>query len=203
MSADLCAQQETLRRLTRTDPDPRVRRRAHALLLLAEGHSVSAVARLFETAPHRVRVWRVRFLAGGRRGLADEPRSGRPPKLDAAALVFLEEALEADPHAYGLPVTIWSIRDLRDVLAHRLDVRVCTATVHRAVQRLGYRYRRPRHDLTHRQDQEAVAAAADVLTWLRKKAVTPPVNCVWSTSTSARFTVIPAWQKCGNGEGAR
>lgn len=203
MSSDLRAQQETLHQLTRTDPDPRVRRRAHALLLLTQDHSVVTVARLFATAPHRVRAWRARFLAGGRQGLADEPRPGRPPKLDAAARTFLREALEAGPLAYGLPVTIWSIRDLREVLAHRLGVRVCTATVHRAVQRLGYRYRRPRHDLTHRQDQEAVAAAEHVLTWLRKKAVTPPATCVWSTSMSARFTVIPAWQKCGNGEGAR
>ncbi len=203
MSGDLCAQQEVLRHVTRTDPDPRVRRRAHALLLLSDGHSVSAVARLFATAPHRVRAWRSRFLASGRQGLADEPRTGRPPKLDAVALAFLAEALEASPQTYGLPVTIWSVRDLRDVLAHRLGVRVCTATVHRAVQRLGYRYRRPRHDLTHRQDAEAVAAAEEVLTWLRKKAVTPPASCDWSTSTSARFTVIPTWQKCGNGEGVR
>lgn len=203
MSSDLHAQQELLRQLTRTDPDPRVRRRAHALLLLTQDASVVAVARLLATAPHRVRAWRSRFLARGRQGLADEPRTGRPPKLDAAALAFLSEALEAGPQAYGLPVTIWSIRDLRDVLAHRLGVRVCTATVHRAVQRLGYRYRRPRHDLTHRQDQEAVAAAEEVLTWLRKKAVTPPANYVWSTSTSARFTVTPAWQKCGNGAGVR
>jgi len=203
MSPDLCAQQETLRQLTRTDPDPRVRRRAHALLLLTQDHSVAAVARLFETAPHRVRVWRVRFLAGGRQGLADEPRSGRPPKLDAAALAFLCEALEAGPQAYGLPVTIWSIRDLRAVLTHHLGVRVCTATVHRAVQRLGYRYRRPRHDLTHRQDQEAVAATAEVLTWLRKKALTPPANFVWSTSMSARSTATPGWQRCGSDEGVR
>jgi transposase len=203
MSSDLRAQQETLRQLTRTDPDPRVRRRAHGLLLLSEGHSVSAVARLFATAPHRVRAWRARFLASGRHGLADEPRPGRPPKLDTAALAFLREALEVSPQTYGLPVTIWSIRDLRDVLAHRLGVRVCTATVHRAVQRLGYRYRRPRHDLTHRQDAEAVAAAEEVLTWLRKKAVMPPANCGWSTSTSARSTVIPAWQKYGNDAGVR
>ena len=203
MSLDLRARQEVLRRLTKTDRDPRVRRRAHALLLLAEGHSVASVARLFETAPNRVRAWRSRFLAGGRRGLADEPRPGRPPKLDAAALAFLSEALEASPQSYGLPVTVWSIRDLREVLAQRLGARVCTATVHRAVQRLGYRYRRPRHDPTHRQDREAVAAAENVLAWLRKKAVTPPAPCAWSTSTSARSTVTPAWQRCGNGEGAR
>ena len=203
MSLDLYAQQETLRQLTRTDPDPRVRRRAHALLLLTEGHAVVAVARLFETAPHRVRPWRSRFLASGRDGLADAPRTGRPPKLGAVALAFLEETLEASPQAYGLPVTIWSIRDLRAVLAAHLGIRVCPATVHRAVQRLGYRYRRPRHDLTHRQDQEAVAAAENVLTWLRKKAMTPPVNCGWSPATRARSTLIPAWPKCGNGEGVQ
>jgi transposase len=169
MSSDLGMQQQLLHQLPRTDPDPRVRRRAHALLVLAQDDSVVAVARLFATAPHRVRAWRSRFLAGGHPGLADEPRAGRPPTRDAVALAFLSEALETGPHAYGLPVTIWSIRDLRDVLAHRLGVRVCTATVHRAVRRLGYRYRRPPHDLTHRQDQEAVAAAEDVLTWLQKK----------------------------------
>jgi putative transposase len=203
MSGDLCTEQEVRRQLTRTDPDPRVRRRAHALLLVAEGHSVAAVARLFATAPHRVRAWRSRFLASGRHGLADEPRTGRPPKLDATALAFLAEALEASPQTYGLPITIWSIRDLREVLAHRLGIRVCTTTVHRAVQRLGYRYRRPRHDLRHRQNREAVAAAEHVLAWLRKKAVTPPASCGWSPATSARSTVIPAWQKSGNGEGVR
>ena len=203
MSMELSAQREVLHHLTRTDPDPRVRRRAHALLLLSRGQSVMAVARLFETAPHRVRAWRSRFLIGGRQGLADAPRTGRPPKLDAAALAFLEEALEASPQTYGLPVTIWSIRDLRAVLAQRLGVRVCTVTVHRAVQRLGYRYRRPRHDLRHRQDLEAVAAAEHVLAWLRKKALAPPTNSIWSTSTNARSMVIPAWQKCGNGEGVQ
>ena len=84
MSSDLGTQQEALRHLTRIDPDPRVRRRAHALLLLAEGHAVAAVARLFATAPHRVRAWRARFLAKGRQGLADKPRTGRPPKLEIA-----------------------------------------------------------------------------------------------------------------------
>jgi len=203
MLSDLRAQQETLRHLTRTDPDPRVRRRAHALLLLTEGHSVVAVARLFETAPHRVRAWRSRFLASGRQGLADEPRSGRPPKLDATALAFLGEALEAGPQVYGLPVTIWSIRDLRAVLAHRLGVRVCATTVHRAVQRLGYRYRRPRHDLTHRQDHEAVAATTEVLVWLRKKALTPPAHFASSTWMSAKSTAIPGWRKSGGNEGVR
>src|SRR5829696_9895636 len=126
-----------------------------------------------------------------------------PPKLDATALAFLGEALEAGPQVYGLPVTIWSIRDLRAVLAHRLGVRVCATTVHRAVQRLGYRYRRPRHDLTHRQDHEAVAATTEVLVWLRKKALTPPAHFASSTWMSAKSTAIPGWRKSGGDEGVR
>jgi len=51
-------------------------------------------------------------------------------------------------------------------------------TVHRAVHALGYRYRRPRHDLTHRQDREAVATVATVLDWLQKKALLTPNDCV-------------------------
>ncbi len=203
MCPDLAPRADDLRRLTRTDPDPRVRRRAHALLLVAEGRPVAAAARLFGTGPNRIRAWRTRFLAGGRTGLADEPRSGRPPKLDAAALAFLADALEARPQAYGLPVAVWSIRDLREVLAARRGIRVRATTVHRAVQRLGFRYRRPRHDLKHRQDREAVAAAEEVLAWLRKKAVTPPATCAWSTSTSARSTATPAWQRSGSDGGAR
>jgi transposase len=199
----LDAQYEVLHQLTRTDPDPRVRRRAHALLLLTQGQSVMVVARLFETAPHRVRAWRSRFLARGRQGLADEPRTGRPPKLDAAARAFLSEALEAGPRAYGLPVTIWSIRDLEAMLATHLGIRVCTATVHRAVQRLSYRYRRPRHDLTHRQDQQAVAAAEEVLNWFRKKALTPPGRCTCSTWTNAKYTATHGWRKSGSDEGMR
>jgi transposase len=199
MSPALAPHAAALRRLTRTDPDPRVRRRARAPLLVAEGQPVAAAARLCGTGPNRVRAWRSRFLAGGRRGLADEPRPGRPPKLDAAALAFLGEALEAGPRAYGLPATVWSIRDLREVLVARLGIRVCPATVPRAVQRLGYRDRRPRHDLRHRQDQEAVAAAAEVLDRRQKKAPTPPPSFLSSTRTSARSTATPAWQRCGSG----
>jgi hypothetical protein len=39
----LAQRADDLRRLARTDPDPRLRRRAHALLLVAEGHPVAAV----------------------------------------------------------------------------------------------------------------------------------------------------------------
>jgi len=187
---------DELRRLVRTDPDPRVCRRAQALLMLAQGASVVGVARWFRTAPHRVRAWRGWFLEGGRDQLADAPRRGRPPKLGPADLAFLDEALQRPPGAYGWPVTVWSIRDLRELLRRRRRVSVSVFTVHRAVWGLGYRYRRPKHDLTHRQDAEAVASAREALAWLGKgpapAAVARPAPFGWSIWTSARSTGTPA-----------
>ena len=66
--------------LTKTDPDPRVRRRAQAVLLAEEGQTLASIARLFHTSAYRVHVWQERFAAEGRAGLVDRPRGGRPPR---------------------------------------------------------------------------------------------------------------------------
>ena len=196
-----------LRRLTKTDPDPRVRRRAQTLLLVEQGQTLASAARLMGTAAHRIRIWQARFAAEGRQGLVDRSRRGRPPTLDAAACAFLEEALERGPQAYGLLVTIWSIRDLQALLQHERGITVSICTLHRVVHALGYRYRRPRHDLRHRQDAEAVAAAKQVLTWLEKKALLSPNDpllsaSIWSTWTNARSIPTPTWQKSGARRGS-
>jgi transposase len=208
MANELADTQEQLHHLLRTDPDPRVRHRAHALWLVAQGRSVAAVARLFGTAGHCVRTWRDRFLAEGRDGLLDRSRRGRPPKLREDDLDFLGQALERSPQDYGLLVTVWSIRELQALLRRERGVEVSVYTLHRAVHGLGYRYRRPRHDLRHRQDAEAVAAAQRVLDWLQKKALLSPSDpllsdSIWSMWTNARSTPIPTWQRSGGGRGSR
>ena len=199
---DLNAHATELRRLTRTDPDPRVRHRADALLLLAHGRSVEETAQAMGCCTKRLRVWRRRFLAEGRGGLADRPRCGRPALLDGAALAVVETALAASPLDYGYPVTTWTVADLTDLLARRGWV-VSRATVSRALQRSGYRYRRPRHDLTHRQDREAVAAAQHVLRELHKRGLLPGLDFGLFTWMNAICTPTPTWQRSGSGEGSR
>ena len=134
-----------LRQLVNADPDPSVRRRAGAVLLVTGGQPISQVARLFHTAPTEVRTWCIRFLMGGRAGLADQPRPGRPPKLQPADLALLIEALERGPGAYSRPMTDWTVRDLQALLSERRGVQTCSTTIRRALRRLGYHYsRRPR-----------------------------------------------------------
>jgi Winged helix-turn helix len=54
-------------------------RRAHLVLLLADGASVSAVARRCGVDRVTVRHWGERFVADRLAGLTDRPRAGRPP----------------------------------------------------------------------------------------------------------------------------
>lgn len=194
---DVTLHRATLRHLTRTDPDPRVRHRADAVLLLASGLSVSQVSRAVGASRKSVHRWAERFLAQGREGLVDRPRRGRPRKLDGVACALLEHLLTTSPLDAGYPVTIWTVADLRDALAQH-GYRVSGPTVYRTLERLGYRYRRPRHDLRHHQDAAAVDAARHVLTELQKRGLLPDLDSALSTWMNAPSTRIPTWQRSGN-----
>ena len=54
-------------------------RRAHMVLLRADGHSLAEVARRVGVAPRVVAKWLKRYRQQGLRGLGDKPRPGRPP----------------------------------------------------------------------------------------------------------------------------
>jgi transposase len=194
---DLSPHRSVLQALARTDPDPRVRHRADGLLLVASGLSLTHAARLFGCARNSLRTWGQRLLADGRVGLADRSRRGRPPKLDATARALLAQALAGSPLDNDYPVTTWTVLDLTDLL-RRQGWPVSTATVYRALAAMGYRYRRPRHDLRHRQEAEAVASAKHVLAELQKRGLLPGLASGFSTWMSATCIPIPTWSRSGN-----
>ena len=199
---DLTSHAAALRRLTRTDGDPRVRHRADALLPLAHGRSGEDAAHARGCCTQRSRVWRGRFLAAGRPGLADRPRSGRPARLADRARALLETALAGSPLAYGYPVTTWTVADLADLRTQR-GWPVSRVTGARGLPRLGYRYRRPRHDLTRRQDAAAVASAQHVLGELQKRGQLPGRDCGVLTGMHVTCLPTPTWQRPGSGGGTR
>jgi transposase len=199
---DLAPHTATLHQLTRTDSDPRVRHRADGLLLVARGQSITQAAQTFGCSRNSLRSWGQRFLAKGRAGLVDRRRRGRPPKLNAAARELLETALAESPLAYDYPVTIWTVADLTDLLGRR-GWAVSTHTVYRALHAMGYRYRRPRHDLTHRQDAAAVESAKHVLAELQKRGLLPGLDSGWSTWMNVTSTPIPTWSRSGNAGAGR
>jgi transposase len=80
--------------------------RARIVLLAADGESNTTIAEKLGVSRPTVLEWRNRYEARGVAGLADEPRSGRPPVLDHRAIVAA--TLRPPPKKYG--VTHWSSR---------------------------------------------------------------------------------------------
>ena len=66
-------------------PHHRERRRARAVLGHHRGQSLPQLAAFFAVRYATVHDWLTRWQTQGLAGLAEGPRAGRPPKLDAAA----------------------------------------------------------------------------------------------------------------------
>jgi transposase len=88
--------------------------RARIVLLAAQGESNTAIADRTGLSRPTVIEWRNRYERSGIKGLRDEPRSGRPRRIDHAKIVA--ETLKPPPHKLG--VTHWSSR----LMAARLGV---------------------------------------------------------------------------------
>ena len=70
---------DLLHELARQNPSPRVRQRAHAILLSAKGYYINTIADIFEVNRDTVSCWLDGWEQQRFEGLHDAPRSGRPP----------------------------------------------------------------------------------------------------------------------------
>ena len=61
-------------------PTPRERERWHAVWLLAQGWTASAVAEALEREPHTIGRWAAAFAEGGPAALIFEQSGGPPPR---------------------------------------------------------------------------------------------------------------------------
>jgi len=78
---------------------PRIRHRAHAILLSDSGKSVNEIAEIFETTRVTVCSWLVRWEDWGPQGLADNPRTGAPPKLTNSEKKKVVRLINKYPHS--------------------------------------------------------------------------------------------------------
>lgn len=202
MPPALAAARPDLLRLTKIDPCPQVRHRAHLLLAVLAHGSLAAAGRATGTAAKTIGRWRDRFLAAGRAGLVDQPRGGRPRRITPEGDHLLDAALAASPMDYGYPVATWGLVDLTDLLHQRLGIGIGTEALSRHLKRRGYVYARPRHDLTHRQDAEAVESAKHTLRTLEKRGLIrlDTTSSIWMNAPSI---AIPAWQRPGSAGAVR
>jgi transposase len=126
--------------------------RARIVLAVADGAGTTGVARQLGVSRPTVIKWRDRFAVQGIAGLDDEPRSGRPKRVDDAAIIAA--TLEPPPDRLG--VTHWSSR----LLGRHLGIG--DATVARAWRRYGVKPWR-RETFKCSTDPELAAKVRDVV----------------------------------------
>ena len=93
-----------LRKLAKAESDARVARRILAIANALDGMSREEAAQSAGMDRQTLRDWVIRYNADGIDGLADRPRDGRPPKLDAEEKAELVRIVLAgpDPEVSGL-----------------------------------------------------------------------------------------------------
>jgi transposase len=133
--------------------DARQLRRAEALLWLAAGESVSAIATWLRVSRQTVYNWATRFcqregVAGER--LADGARSGRPATVAGLIDPIIDVLIDPDPRAFGYAATVWTAPLLRRHLDTRHGVTASEQSVRLAIDRLCLRWKRPRYQLARR-----------------------------------------------------
>jgi putative transposase len=117
-------------------------RRAHVILLLADGFSVRDVRRVAYVSFDLVTDCARRFRAGGVRAVVE---AGGPAVAVPRWLVQVARWLaNTTPADFGYFRTRWSCETLAEVLAWEAGVRKSGEAVRRGLRRLGFVWRRPR-----------------------------------------------------------
>jgi transposase len=132
-------------------------RRLRAAQLLGQGRSQAEVAELVGVSRESVRRWQVRLRQGGMAALRRRPASGRPPKLSAAQVEQVEQALLKGAKANGFTTDLWTLDRVAQVIQRLTGVRLAPASVWRLLhQRLGWSVQRPQRQAKER-DEQAIA----------------------------------------------
>ena len=129
------------------------RRRMEAAELLKRGVSQSEVARRLGVHRQSVIRWARQLAQSGRRGLKQAGRAGRKPKLSAAQLRRIEQALKRGPEALGYASGLWTASRVRELIEEQCGVRYHEAHVWRILRKLGWSCQRPTGRALERDEQ--------------------------------------------------
>jgi transposase len=149
-------QRAELEDLVAHTPWAKERCRAQALLWIAEGFEVAEVAELMHVTRQTVYHWLSRFQQRVepdlRARLLDAPRLGRPRAAEGTIDELVAAVIDGDPRQFGYHATVWTAPLLSRYLREHHAIQVSDRTVSRALDRLGLRWKRPRHELALRPE---------------------------------------------------
>src|SRR5262245_38772090 len=141
-------QRRRLRRQLKEALDARLLRRTLAGLEFDQGRTAAAIARMLGVTRQSVYNWVGAYTQGHDRGaLRDREGPGRHRALDEDDEHLLAALLDFTPQDLGCPHVSWTVPLLQEVLELATGRHVSDDTLRRALHRLDYVWKRPRHDL--------------------------------------------------------
>jgi transposase len=152
------------------DKRPEVRQRATVIRLLHLGHKPEIVAEQQMVSVPTIYNWHKLWREQGIEGLANKQKTGRKPKATDEYCLKLETLLAKDPSECGYRFAIWTSDRLRIHLEKETGILLSESRFRALLKKKGYRYRRPKHDLSHLQDAQAKKKAAKLLEEMKKRA---------------------------------
>lgn len=184
------------------------RRRRRAVLLVDQGESTSAVARILGV--HETSVHRWRRLARHPHGLDAQPIPGPTPRLSDYHLHKLERFLLQGAHKHGWPNHLWTAGRVATLIRRRFGVDYHPEHVRKILkQRLGWTSQKPQTRAREQNDKEVERWLDDefpriVRDVFRRQAhlifldeagfmLTPTVRR--TLAPRGQTPVLPAWQR--------
>ncbi len=152
----------------RTHPQPRVRVRAITIRLSNERHTASEIAKMLGCSRQTVLNQIHRYEQEGILGLEDKPRSGARAKADANYITQLKKAIASDPPDLGYHFSVWSVERLQKHLHKQTGVEMAPKYLNELMKKRDIVYRRPKHDLSNKQQPQEVEEKRQLLEFLKK-----------------------------------
>src|SRR5437773_4273299 len=157
----LTEQQRALLESTmKNDASHRARMRAHGLLLSSEGITIKAIAKIYHVDRDTVSTWIKKWEKYGDKSLHDQPRSGRPPTLNAAEKELVQQYIKEEPR---------SLKNVTERLAQTTAKHLSLSSLKRLAKKARLRWKRVRKSLKSLRDPDAFAKAKRALAALQQQ----------------------------------
>jgi transposase len=166
-------ERQQIEELYRRGANHRVRKRAQAIRLSAMDYTVTQIMQILGCNRQSIHNWFDLFEAQGCQGLCDKPRSGRPVIATVDYRRRLVEAIKTNPRKMGYPFTVWTLTRIRAHLARETRVLLSESRVRQIMKEQRLVFKRPKHTLAQKRDQDAFAEVQDLLEQVKKSPWNP------------------------------
>jgi transposase len=122
----------------------RFQKRKEAVAAVKRGDRPTDVARIMDLDLRTLFNWLARHRNGGEEALREGSRRGRPRKVTAKVMRWLDKAIrEGDPQQYRFTFCLWTLAIVRTLLKREFGIQLSKSGVSRLLRHLGLSAQRP------------------------------------------------------------